>query len=157
MKKVLIVYYSRGGNTEKAAVELAKSLNADVEKLIDYKHRKGFLGYIISGKDALFKKLTLIEPVKSNPWNYDLVILATPTWAATMTPALRTYMQQRKDELKQVAFMVTQGGECDGKIYKEMGKVLGKTPIAVVDIGRKEFKQNTWKKKIKEFVSAISK
>lgn len=157
MKKVLVVYYSLGGNTEKAAVELAKTLNADVEKLIDYKNRKGILGYIIAGRDALLKKLTLIEPVKSNPWNYDLVVLATSTWAATMTPALRTYMQQRKDELKKVAFLVTQGGECNGKIYKDMEQVVGRAPVAVVDIGVKEFKRDIWKQKVKEFADSILK
>lgn len=40
MSKVLVVYYSRTGNTERAVLELAEQLNADIEKIIDCKNRK---------------------------------------------------------------------------------------------------------------------
>lgn len=156
MKKVLVVYYSRNGNTEKVALELSKRLNADVEKIIDYKNRDGIFGYIGSGRDAMLKKLTVIEPVKSNTANYDLVILATPTWASTMAPAIRTYIHQRVDELKQVGFIVTQGGKtCNKKIFKDMKTCCKLEPIATIDIGSEGFKKNTWINKVDEFVKSL--
>jgi flavodoxin len=157
MKKILVVYYSRGGNTEKAALELSKRLNADVEKLIDYKNRNGIFGYIGSGRDAMLKKLTMIEPVKSNTANYDLVILATPTWASTMAPAIRTYIHQRKDELKEVAFIVTQGGAVSGKIFEDMQASCNLSPVATLDISAKYFKNNTWTTKIDQFLKGLQK
>jgi flavodoxin len=155
MKKVLVVYYSRSGNTEKAALKLANSLNADVEKLVDYKKREGILGFIIGGRDAVSKKLTMIEPVKSNTANYDLVIVATPTWASTMAPAIRTYIHQRKDELKQVAFLVTQGGGCNGKVFEDLKESCGISPIVTLDLGAKQFKENTWGNKIDDFIAKV--
>jgi flavodoxin len=155
MKKVLVVYYSRGGKTEKAAIELAKGLNADVEKLVDYKNRNGILGYIFSGRDAATKRLTIIEPVKYNPLNYDLVVLATPTWASTMAPAIRTFIHQRKGDVRQVAFLVTQAGGCTGKIYKDMEESLGLSSVAALDLGGKHFKENKWQQRIEDLTARL--
>ena len=38
--KILVVYYSKTGNTKKIGEELAKKLNADVEEVIDLKNRR---------------------------------------------------------------------------------------------------------------------
>jgi flavodoxin len=148
--KVLIVYYSRTGNTERAAEELAKLLNADVEKLVDCENRNGAWGYLIGAKHASSEKLTVIEQPRHEPINYDLVVLATPMWVINMAPALRTYIHYYKNDLKRVVFLVTQNGSCNGKIYEEMRNSVGKLPSAVLDIGAKEFKEGTWQYKLKE-------
>lgn len=155
MKKILVVYYSRTGNTEKAALELAKRLKADTEKLVDVKNRKGIWGYIISGKDASMKKLTSISPVKHKPEEYDLVILATPTWASSVVPAVRTYVHQYKDKIKNTAFIVTQGGGCNGKVYEAMKDITGVQPKITMDIGGSEFKNGNWVKKIEDFAQKV--
>ena len=41
--KILIAYYSKTGNTERVAKDLASQLGADLEKVIDRKNRKGIL------------------------------------------------------------------------------------------------------------------
>lgn len=150
MGKVLIVYYSRTGNTEKAVLELAAQLNADVEKVIDCENRKGAIGYIIGFQHASKEKTTVIEQPKFDPSGYDIVVLATPTWVVNMTPAIRTYINYYKDQFKRVAFLVTQNGACRGKIYEEMRDSVGKLPTAVLDIGGKEFKEGSWQYKLKE-------
>lgn len=48
--KIMIVYYSRTGNTHKVAEDMASRLGAGTERLIDRKNRKGLLGYIKSGR-----------------------------------------------------------------------------------------------------------
>lgn len=155
MSKILIVYYSRTGNTEKAALELAEQLNADVEKLVDCENRKGALGYLKGGRHASHRKLTVIEQPRHDPSNYELVVLATPTWVINMAPALRTYIHYNTRSLKKVAFLVTQGSECNGKIYEEMRDSVGKLPAAVLDIGGKEFKKGTWHYKVRELTAKI--
>jgi flavodoxin len=156
MKKVLVVYYSRTGNTEKAALELAKTLNADTEKLVDMRNREGIWGYIISGRDASMKKLTSISPVKYKPENYDLVILATPTWASSAVPAIRTYVHQHKDKIKNTAFLVTQGGGCNGKVYDAIKEMTGLQPKGTIDVGGREFKNGSWLNKIKDFAQKVN-
>lgn len=150
MAKILVVYYSRTGNTEKAAKELAYHLDADIEKLVDCENRKGALGYIRGFKDASNEKITVIEQPQYHPGEYDVVILATPTWVINMAPALRTYIHYYRYDLSKVAFLVTQHGSCKGKIYEEMKEAVGKLPIAVTDIGSKDFKDGNWREKIKE-------
>ena len=77
MKK-LVVFYSRSGNTQKVALEIARSLRADVDEIIDLKDRtRKIIGWLIAGKDASQKKLTEIK-FKKDPKNYDLVIIGTP-------------------------------------------------------------------------------
>ncbi len=42
MKKILVAYYSKTGNTKRAAEDIAKSLGADLEEIKDKRNRKGF-------------------------------------------------------------------------------------------------------------------
>lgn len=157
MSKVLIVYYSRGGKTETAAKELAKGINCDIENLVDNKSRKGILGYILAGRDAVTKKTTNIQSVKYDPSQYDTVVLCTPTWASNMAPAVRTYIEKYKGKLKRTAYLVTQGGDCNGKVYENFDEAVGKKAVAKVDLGGKDFKGESWKEKLKAFSKEIIK
>jgi flavodoxin len=105
--KILVVSYSRSGNTKKIAEQIAKKLDADFDEVIDMKdrHRK-IIGWLIAGKDAMAKEKTEIK-YKKDPTEYDLVIVGTPIWAWTMTPAIRTYLTENK--FSEVAFFCTYG------------------------------------------------
>lgn len=155
MKKVLVVYYSRTGNTERAALELASLLNADTEKLVDCENRKGAIGYLIGFKDASKENMTVIEQPLHEPEGYDMVVLASPTWVVNMAPAIRTYIHYYKSQLKKVVFLVTQNGNCKGKIYEEMRDAVGKLPSAVMDIGAKDFKEGVWYVKLRELSAKL--
>jgi flavodoxin len=91
--KVLVVYYSRDGHTQKVAQVLLKRFNADGEQLIDKKKRIGLIGASSAGKDAIAKKSTSIEPLKKNPLDYDIILIGTPSWFGNPTPAVRTFVK----------------------------------------------------------------
>ncbi|MBD3355247.1 flavodoxin [Candidatus Woesearchaeota archaeon] len=131
--KTLVVYYSRTGNTKKVAEDIAKELKADVDEIKDKAKREGFFNYFKSGYHAARKKLTEIGTAK-DPFKYDLVIIGTPVWSWTVTPAVRTYMD--KNEFKKVAFFCTCGGQ-KGKTFEEMEK-LSKKPLAKLEIKEKQ-------------------
>ncbi len=44
--KVLIVYYSRSGQTRNIAEVIAKKLGAELEEIVDHRNRKGLLGFL---------------------------------------------------------------------------------------------------------------
>ena len=155
MKNVLIVYYSRSGHTEKVVTKLAEILGADVEKLVDLKNRQGILGFIIGGKDASFKKLTYIDPVKYDAQDYELVIFATPTWASAAVPSVRTYIKQNEGKFNNTAFIVSQGGRCNGKIYKDLETLTGKVPLAINDFSSADLQGDEWAEKLKNFTENI--
>lgn len=155
MSKTLIVFYSRGSKTRTVSTELKKYIDGDVEELIDLRNRKGLLGYIFAGRDALKKKNTEIKTTKFNPADYDRVIIGTPVWASTMTSAVRTYIGENKGKFKSVAFVVTSGGPVDNKIFDEMSELCGTKPLAAFNTFKKEFDNGSWKDKAKEFASQL--
>ena len=73
--KVLVVFYSRTGNTKVICEEIAKKINADTEQLVDTKDRSGKLNYIAACKDATLKNETKLLETKKDPSKYDLIIL----------------------------------------------------------------------------------
>ena len=72
MTKILVAYYSRTGQTRKLALDIAEKLKAEIDEIKDKRKRKGFLGYILAGRDAFRKNLTEIEYNK-NPEDYRLL------------------------------------------------------------------------------------
>lgn len=143
--KTLVVFYSRTGNTRKVAEKISRILKADLDEVTDLKDRKRFIvGWFISGMDASKNKLTEIKYNKS-PAKYDLVIIGTPIWAWTVTPAIRSYLKQNK--IKKTAFFCTCGGK-ESKAFKEMEK-LSRKPIATLAVKDRELDSSD--DKIKDF------
>ncbi len=154
--KTLIVYYSRTGTTKRVALKLAGELKADIEELVDKNKRAGAIGYLISGRDAMQRKLAVIEPLRYNPAEYDLVILGTPTWAYTMACALRTYLADHAGEIKQAAFFATHGSDGGDKAIKQMVELSGLKSKAELVLTSKEAVQDNYPKKFKEFASRLN-
>jgi flavodoxin len=150
--KTLVVYYSRTGTTKKVGQEIAKQLKADEEEIFDVKNRGGLLGWLRSGKEAQKKQLPEIKPAKKNPSNYDLVVIGTPVWAWTLSSPVRTYLSSNK--FKKVAYFCTCGGD-PGKAFEEIDNTAGKKAIATLVISEKEIKDNSYPKKVKEFVAKL--
>jgi len=150
--KLLVVYYSRTSSTKKLAEEIAKCLKADIDEIIDKKSRSGPIGFLSGGRDAMGKKETKIE-TKINPEKYGLVIIGTPVWAGTVTPAVRTYLAKYK--FKKVAFFCTFGGSID-KTFGEM-EALSKKPVSTIGLKGGDAKNNKSSEEIKKFCLEIAK
>lgn len=152
---ILIAYYTRDGHTKAVAQEIAKSLGADIEEIVDRKSRKGIVGWLLGGRDATRKKETEIEPPKRDPAAYGLVVVGTPIWAWNMAPAVRTYLSQNKGKIKQTAFFCTEGGSGGEKTFGYMEELSGLKPRAVLELNAKELAGPTKEVKISEFVSKL--
>jgi flavodoxin len=147
--KILVVYYSRTGNTKKAALQISRELRAQTDEIIDLKDRKmKIVGWLVSGRDASKGSLTEIK-CKKDPSKFDLVIVGTPIWAWTLTPAIRTYLAIKK--FKKVAFFCTCGGD-SGKAFVEMQR-LSKKPVATLVLSEKDLKGS--RVKVKEFCKRL--
>lgn len=152
--KQLVVYYSRTGVTKTVGEELAKQLRCDAEEIISVKNRKGIIGYIISGKEAVLKKPAKIKEIKKDSSSYDIVIIGTPVWGHNMSSPIRTYLIKNKDKLKNVAFFCTMGSSGSQKTFNEMEK-LSKKPITVLELKTAEVKSREYENKLKEFVKLL--
>ena len=153
--RTLVVYYSRTGITKKVAQKIALELKADIEELIDMDKRKGALGYLKSGREAMGKKLAVIETLHYNPLDYDLVIVGTPNWASTMASAVRTYLSDQKGKIKQAAFFVTQGSSGGEKVIRSMIELSGVEARAELVLTSKESVQDNYQEKFAQFIEKV--
>ena len=75
--KTLITYYSRTGNTKTVGQNLAHTLNADINEIIDEKTRMGWVNFMRAGRDARSRRTTRIQVTKK-PEDYDRILIGTP-------------------------------------------------------------------------------
>ena len=124
--KTLIVYYSLEGNTEWAVRRMAEILDADVQRLVPKKTYpdKGFKKFLWGGKSAVMKETPEIEPLETDAKNYDRIIFASPVWAGTFAPPLRTYLQKTQPEGKQYALVLCSSGGGTQKAADQLGVML---------------------------------
>ncbi len=154
--KCLIVYYSRTGKNRKIAELIKEKIGGDVEEIIDLKNRRGFIGWIRSGKDAFLSRDTNIRPSNNDPANYDLIIIGTPVWAGNLTPAVRKYLKDYHDKIKSYSlFSVSGFGEKNTKIINKVKDILKKEPLSTLFISERELKKELYKDKLNMFIETL--
>jgi flavodoxin len=147
--KSLVVYYSRTGNTEKVAYEIARQLTATIEKITDRTDRTGMMGWLKAGRDGMAKNKTEIGPVTREPSQFDLIILGTPVWVG-MTPAIRTYIAQHRLCFSNVAFFCTMDGNTNG-VFADMADACGKQPLATLAVRSADAVNNLYAPAVHDF------
>jgi len=154
-RKILVVFYSRTGATKKVGEKIAKKLDADVEEIFDLKNRKGVIGWLYAGRDAMKKKHTEIKNLTKNISEYELVVVGSPVWAGALSPGIRTFLHQNKHKIKNIAFFCTQGGENPGKIFFHMQELAQKKPISILSLRTNEVMQNKFEIKLNKFIEEL--
>lgn len=140
--RVLIVYYSRSGNTESVATALAHASGADLEGLIAGSNRRGLVGYLWSGFEAIREREGRIHPPKRSPTNYDIVLIGTPTWGASLSSPVRAYLNRYAQVLPEVGFFVTCGGRGAERVLEQMQSLSGKTPLGTLALSERDLKRH---------------
>lgn len=120
--KTAIVYYSMSGNTKMAAEKIANEISADpieIKPVKDYPD-KGARKFLWGGMKAVMGEKPKLQPYDFDG-SYDRIILATPVWASSFTPPIRTFITENRDVLKGRRFAVCvcyAGGGADKAIEK---------------------------------------
>jgi menaquinone-dependent protoporphyrinogen IX oxidase len=153
--KSLVVYYSRTGNTKKVAEEIARVLQCDIEELHDQQKRKGLMGYLRSGREAITKQNIIVQELQNQPKNYDAVIIGTPIWAWTMSTPIRAFLEQYKADFTKVAFFCTSDSTPGEKTFSYMKEVCGKQPLNTLSITKKDLTANTYQEQIQQFIHTL--
>lgn len=153
--KILIIYYSRTGTTKKVAEMIAEKIGAEATEIKDNVDRSGIAGYMKSGRDAMKKRLTKLEPLRKKLAEYDLVIIGTPIWGWNMSAPIRTFVTEQKNNLNQVAFFCTMGGSGDENAFEEMAEILEKKPLSTLSLKTKDVATGNFSGRLDEFVKSI--
>ncbi len=91
---VLVVYYSRSGNTEALAREIARKLAADIIRIESTAYSLDYKGWRRASKDAGSEVLAQIEPEVVDMSQYRLVFLGSPIWWFRPAPPLWTFVEK---------------------------------------------------------------
>ena len=151
--RILVAYYSRTGTTRAVARAMGDRTGCDLEEIEDNVPRKGILGYLRAGRDAMSGKETSIKPPKHDPGDYDLVIVGTPVWGWSVCPAVRTYLAQYGDKIRKAAFFTVSEGTEPDKTVGQMEAILGKRATAMAGFLRKEVVSGGFLGKLEQFLS----
>lgn len=130
MNTTLIVYYSYDGNCRLIAEKLHSFLSADTLelKVKNEKRLSGLKKMFLLGKQAKMKETPELESIACDLSHYSTILIGTPVWAWTMTPAVRSFLTQYKIEGKRIAFFCTHGGN-PGKTFVHMKELLKNNEI----------------------------
>jgi flavodoxin len=153
--KYLVAYYSRTGNTKQLAHQIAETLNADIDEIIDKKKRKGMTGWLSAGRDATGKRDTEIT-VKKNPLDYDVVLVGSPVWGSNLTPAIRKYLTTYNLQGKKVAFFATSDGDDQSEVFTQMKALSsGADHLGAYGTAKKHLKDGSHEVSLKTFLASL--
>ena len=155
MANILCVYYSRTGHTEKLVREIAEELGCETVKLEDGVKRGGFGGWMLSGLQAVSRKVPQVKKPETALAlkDYDLVIIGSPVWAGRCSAPVRSFLLQYGEELKKVAYVITRKSNVRyEEVFEQMDLYVRKPHITAVTIQPDTIGSDFWKN---EFLSAV--
>jgi len=152
----LVVYFSRTGNTKALAGQIATALDAKLDEITERKDRHGILGYLRSGREAWFKRRPELVPSSVDPSTFDVVVIGTPIWNASLSSPVRAYLADHARELRKVAFFCTMGGMGSGRVFRQMQDVCGQPPLATFARTEEQLVKSDLQDAIKTFVARLA-
>lgn len=130
-KKVLIVYYSRTGNTREIADQIHKSVGGDIFEIQavkvypdDYEELKKQAKEELASeyKPALKTKI-------ENAGSYDLIFIGYPIWWGTFPAPVRSFLSEYDFSGKTVAPFCTHLGSGLGQSVADISKLCPKSAV----------------------------
>ena len=109
-----VIYYSYSNNTRRIAELVAEKTNADLLELVPAMPYSYDYDELVKEEEAKMDKKELIElePIDLDLDFYDRIIIGTPVWWYGISPAMRTFLTENKEQLKDKKFyaFITNGG-----------------------------------------------
>ena len=129
--KMLVLYYSQTGVTEKVAQEIASRLGADIEKIDATVPYDGDFGATIERckKERDEGIIPEIKPLATDPAKYDVIFLGYPVWFGTYAPPVAALLGQLDLSGKKVVPFCTFGS---GGLDSSVRDLVAKQPQAEV-------------------------
>ncbi len=112
-KRILVVYHSETGATEKVAKMIQQKLGADIlkiEPVVAYDTRNlSALKSLVTKQQREKTKVAIKSPNKSVS-NYDVILIGTPAWFSKVSPPMESYIESQNFSNKTVAMFTTYDG-----------------------------------------------
>lgn len=124
-KKILVAYFSWGGNTKFIAEKIHSQVGGDmfrIETAVPYPTDYNEAAYGVAKKqhdENIHPELKDNDDVSE----YDVIFVGTPAWWYTMAPAVMTFLEVNNFEGKTIVPFITHGGGGKYNIAQEMGQL----------------------------------
>lgn len=132
MRRALIAFHSRSGNTRRVAQALARRLDADLDEIRIVQPLKGALGYAMCAIEAIACLAPALRPASKDPAAYDLVVIGTPVWFWSLSSPVRSWLERHPMRKKRVAFFCTMGSSGALRVFATMQRLIGRKPVATL-------------------------
>lgn len=117
MSGVLVVFYTKGGNSEKIAHDISTKLNGVIDEISIDKESKGTYGSLRSIFDAYFENT---EPIKYeiDPKDFTSIVIVSPVVAGKIPSAVRQYVVENIDKMKNYGFIMNSNYNIKKKAFR---------------------------------------
>lgn len=112
MNKTIFIYFSYSGDNDNFANILQRELNCDILKLQpEKKYTNSSIKILFQGgNEALRKKAPALIPYNFDSSKYSTIIFGTPVWAWTLSPVIRTFLQDNTISNKDIVLTCSHRG-----------------------------------------------
>lgn len=161
MNPILVIYYSRTGNTDALARRIAAACSADIHRIAEppgAEHKSGVFGFFKSLKDTFEHSATEIEPIPEDksPEKYALVAVGTPDWGGAAAAPVQTFLRQYNGKFPALAFFCTDGVQDHAKMWEDMGHAAGRQAEATLGVPGIEIKPGKFEERADSFGKRLS-
>ncbi len=111
--KIAIVYYSYTGTTKKYINEVKNKVDCDLIEIKpekDIKSSGRLSSYVKGGLKVLKKESPILEKYNFNKDDYEFIIIASPVWAYTYAPTMKSFLENECILDKKVSYFMTHRG-----------------------------------------------
>ena len=121
--KTLVVFFSRSGNTEVMARQIAKLQNADVLPLQSDRNQIGFIGHIQALKDARKTQANII-PKQVDLSQYDTIYIGSPIWLYSPAPQIYEFAKHNDFKNKKVILFNSMNSKFEQRYIDDFAKII---------------------------------
>lgn len=130
-KKVLVAYFSWGGNTKSVAEKIQTITGGDIFELVaKTPYPADYHETTVVAKEQIQNNKIVELKENIDISGYDIIFVGTPAWWYTMAPVVKTFLTEGNFEGKTVVPFVTHGGGGGYSIAKEMGEYAKGSKVA---------------------------
>ena len=129
--KILVAYYSWGGNTRTAAEKIKAQTGADLIEIIPKTAYPTDYSECVAQarKETKADFRPAIKTKVENINDYDVILIGTPNWCSTIAPPVATFLSENNLDGKTVALFVTHGGGGLSRCEADMRKLTGDAKV----------------------------
>ncbi|MBB2496532.1 flavodoxin family protein [Aquipseudomonas ullengensis] len=155
MNDILLVCYSRTGNTHLVADELARLTGWPLALISDSEPRAGLTGDLRCMYDAFFKTCPTFHYQGPDLDRFEHVVLLTPVWMKGLAAPLRAFLSEYDLGDKRVSVICTQGGRGGFNAVEEIATLTGQIPSPVQILLQREVLSGLSPQSLEDFVVQV--